>query len=101
MQSEKVEGAPCNKCGSTIRYQHITNNANEGKCVQCSSDQAEARRKKHFACATLSEGIEPPYREIYMKGYNAHQNTTNQYPVSEIGKRCAWAAGHNDKWSGA
>lgn len=48
---------------------------------------------------TLSVGIDQPYRDCYRAGYDAPKYKRNPHPITQLGKRCAWAGGHNDKWS--
>lgn len=96
--SEKVEGSPCKNCGGTIRYKSVSNRAKEGKCVHCSGIASERSERKSAAAYKASEGINTPYRACYMNGYKAQKETKCPHPATEIGKRCAWLAGYNDKW---
>jgi len=93
MGGEKSEGDPCKRCHSNVKY--VAN----GKCVICTDERNQKASTKRFACKTLSVGIAAPYRECYEQGYNAKKNTNNPYPISEIGKRCAWYAGFNDHYN--
>jgi len=96
---EKVEGKPCVKCGETIRYAASYGWNTTGDCVNCKNveiDKTNSAKTKH---CQASIGIKDPYRKCYEQGFLAIRSRVekiNPYPVSELGKRCAWFAGFND-----
>ena len=85
MRGEKVKGNQCS-CGSCERYK------SNGQFVSCAKGSANFRNER--TRATLLTQNE--FNKCYEQGRKAESSQDNPYPVSEIGKRCAWFAGFND-----
>ena len=98
MTRKKVDGKPCIRCGETIRFQKF-NGVKEitGDCVNCKQIAKTKERSARTKREEASIGISEPYKRCYEQGYlAAGTERVNPYPVSELGKRCAWQAGFND-----
>ena len=94
----KVDGKPCVRCGETIRFQKFNGEKEvTGDCVNCKQTAKNKKRSERTKRQEASAGIIEPYRRCYEQGFlAARKEEVNPYPVSKLGKRCAWFAGFND-----
>jgi len=90
----KVEGNPCVKCSSTVRY------ANDGKCVKCCCSHSEIQvlRRAKASSKAIKPITKTKVKTIYLDGKRAGNSDKNPYSYNEkIGSYCAWQAGFNDR----